>query len=204
MCPVDHLADVSGVQPSLFVDSSRGRLRIAPVAGEHARMAYQDLACVVVELQFDFVVGLAHGPETDPLREVGGGYGAVLGHSVGLVDGDTYPHEELEDLGGDRRRSRDAVAALGQTESFLECSEQEDVSQCMAKPHSGSPSPSVVHQASPQLGRRAHPESVEGPLRPRCRLHSDEDTGVELLPDPRNRFEDRRLYLPHVLIESVE
>src|SRR5690606_36770144 len=117
---VDPLAHVSGVHPPVRLEDLGRRLRHVPVADEHGPVTDQDLTGVRVDLQFGAPVGRAHGPDLDVARRVCRGDGRVLGHPVGLDEGDADAHVELEYLGGDRRGAVYGAAQPTQTDAILE------------------------------------------------------------------------------------
>ncbi len=88
----------------------RGRLGVAEVADERARMPGQDLAGLRVDPHLDAVLRLADRAQLDPARPVAGGDSGVLGHAVDLVHRHADAHEELEHLGRDRGGARRGVA----------------------------------------------------------------------------------------------
>ena len=113
---VDPLADVARHQPPVVGERLGGLVGLVPVAGEHAVVLGLDLAGELVDAEPDAGVGLADGAELHAVHHVAGRDRRVLGHAVELVHGDADADEELEDLGGDGRRTGARVPAAAQAE----------------------------------------------------------------------------------------
>ena len=136
--------------------------------------------------------------------EVGGGDGRVLGHAVQLEHRHAEADEELEHLGRDRRRARGGVAAAAQSEPFPHRPEHEHVPDRREHArlhrvvaHVGDLDPAdAVGEAEAELEHQA--------LEAGGVVGLDERDRVQLLPDARDREEDRRLHLAEVLVDRLD
>jgi hypothetical protein len=94
------------VEVALLVDGFCGRLGVLEVAHEDAGVFHEDLT-VVAQLEIRLRVGLTDSADLDGILPINGGVSDVLRHPVPLPDRHAERHEELEQLRGDRGRTRD-------------------------------------------------------------------------------------------------
>ncbi len=97
------LGDVAGVQPAVGVDRLGRALGVVAIAAHHDRAAHEQLA-VVRERKLDPGDRHADGADADRVLGVDGRDQRGLGHAPHLADRQPERGEELEHLGGDRRR----------------------------------------------------------------------------------------------------
>ena len=199
MCvPSTHCPTSPVLQEPVVGERLGGLVRLAPVAGERAGVARLDLVGLGVEAQLGARVRHADRPDLDLAGQVQRGDGAVLGHPVELEDGDADAHEELQHLGGDRRRPRRGVAAAAQADALLQGPEHERVPDGVAHPAADRVVAAVGDLGPADLGRRPQPAVEHEALRAAGIVALDEDAGVQLLPDARDGEEQRRLDLTQV------